>query len=104
MLSEELSRVLNQNDLYHTIKIIMQQKSFNLNPMEVLIKILNNTKLSTLLIIDQYKTALDEDYYYLKKLLNKYESSFNIILLSSVNEDDVKGSIVKGIKNEKIFS
>lgn len=80
----------------------MQQKSFNLNPMQFLIQILNNIKLPTLLIIDQYKTALDEDYYYLKKLLNKYESSLNIILLSSMNEDDVKGSIVKGIKNEKI--
>ena len=43
---------------------------------------------------------IDENYKSLKDLLNKYKAFFNIILLSSMNEDDVKGSFEKGIKNE----
>ena len=102
MLREELSRVLNDADLNYTIKKIMRLKSFNSNPMEFLINILDNIKQPQLLIIDQYKTAFDDEYYFLKQLLNKFNSYYNIILLSSMNEDDVKGSIVKVIKNEKI--
>ena len=81
----------------------MQNKSFNCSAIEFLIKILENITCPTLLIIDQYKTALDENYSSLKNLLNKYKGSFNIILLSSMNEDDVKGNFVKGIKNEICF-
>ena len=78
----------------------MRNKSFNCGPIEFLIKILENITCPTLLIIDQYKTALDENYNSLKNILNKYKVSFNIILLNSMNEGDIKGSFVKGIKKE----
>ena len=101
MLSNELSRVVFPSNLNKEIEEIMRNKSFNCGPIEFLIKILENITCPTLLIIDQYKTALDENYKSLKNLLNKYKGSFNIILLSSMNEDDVKGSFVKVIKNEE---
>ena len=101
MLINELSRVVFPSNLNRIIDEIMQNKSFNCGPIEFLIKILENINYPILLVIDQYKTALDENYNSLKNLLNKYKGSFNIILLSSMNEDDVKRCFVKGIKNEK---
>ena len=69
-----------KNDILSRIKKIMQHKSFNSNPMEFLINILDNIRQPTLLIIDKYKTALDVEYYYLQELLNKFKSKiFNTV-------------------------
>ena len=103
MLIEELSRDMNTNvDLTDSVNKIMKNININCQPMEFLINIINNSiNTPKLLIIDQYKTALDENYRYLKELLYN-NPSFKIILLSSMNEDDVKGCFEKVMKNEKI--
>ena len=66
MLINELSRVVFSSHLNKVIEKIMQNKSFNFSAIEFLIKILENITCPTLLIIDQYKTALDENYSSLK--------------------------------------
>ena len=101
ILIVELSHCLLPIDLHNAIENIFKHKSFNCNPLEFLIIILSNISFMKVLIIDQYKTFYDEEYYFLKELINKFQSSRNIILLSSMNEDDIKLSMVKGIQNEK---
>ena len=101
LLIEELSHCILSNKLNNLIENIMNIKSFSFNAIEFLIHILSKIGSIKVLIIDQYKTSLDEEYYFLKKLLKAYQSSFNIILLSSMNEDDVKGSVINGIKKVK---
>jgi len=101
-LVQELSRVIDDTDLNRIIGKIMEYKNFNCKPIEFLIHILQIITPPEVLIIDQYKTALDEDYFYLKQLYYQYNTSLKIILLSSMNEDDVKNCFSKGIKNEDI--
>ena len=101
ILIVELSHCLLPINLHNAIENIFKHKSFNCNPLEFLIIILSNISFMKVLIIDQYKTFYDEEYYFLKELINKFQSSRNIILLSSMNEDDIKLSMVKGIQNEK---
>lgn len=103
LLIEELSHCcLLAKQLHYTIENILKYHSYNCNPIEFLINILSNIKILRVLIIDQYKTAFDEEYKYLKQLVKVYKPYMNIILLSSMNEDDVKLSIIKGIKKEKM--
>ena len=101
LLIAELSRCLLANDLHYSIEGILKHKSYNCSPIEFLIIILSNIAYMKTLIIDQYKTFYDEGYHFLKGLTNKFGPSRNIILLSSMNEDDIKLSMIKGIKNEK---
>ena len=52
------------------------------------------------LIIDQYKITFDKDYNELQIIQRKANKRFiNIILISSMNEEDVKDSIVSTISN-----
>ena len=100
ILTNELARAEFPTRLDEKIKKIMRDYPSNCNPIDFLITILDNINYPNLLIIDQYKTALDDKYKCLKNLLDKYKNAFNIILLCSMNEDDVKGSFDKGIKNK----
>ena len=100
LLIEELSNCLLSKDLFNSVKKILNFNSYNCGSMEFLIHILENIEIPGFLIIDQYKTALDEEYIFLKELLEKFQNSLNIILLSSMNEDDVKQSVVYGMKKE----
>ena len=101
LLIEELSHCILSNKLNNIIENIINIKSFSFNVIEFLIHIISNIGSLKVLIIDQYNTSLDKKYYFLKELLKEYQSSFNIILLSSMNDDDVKGSVINGIKKEK---
>ena len=101
LLIEELSHCISSQNLNKVVENIMNFNKFSCGSIEFLLHIMKSINCLNVLIIDQYKTALDENYYYLKLLLNKYQSSFHIILLSSMNEDDVKGSVIKGIKRVK---
>ena len=50
-----------------------------------------------IIVVDQYKTKYDPNYYVLQSILNsKYKS--NIIIISSMNEDDIRKSIIVSIK------
>ena len=102
LLIIELTHCLNPIPLHNAVENILNYKSYNCNTLEFLIKILKNIHLFGVLIIDQYKTSYDEGYNFLKELINEFNSSMNIILLSSMNEDDVKLSIIKGLKREKL--
>ena len=58
--------------------------------------------MSIYLIIDQYKITFDKDYNELKiiqRIAN--EKYIRIILISSMNEEDVKDSIVTTLSNTK---
>ena len=101
LLIAELTHCLSATDLHYSIENILKHKSYNCSPIEFLFIILSNISYMKTLIIDQYKTFYDEEYHFLKELINKFQSSRNIILLSSMNEDDIKLSMIKGIKNEK---
>ncbi len=100
VLIEELSHCLLSYEIFNAVEEILKFKSFNCSTLEFLCNILIKIEIPGVLIIDQYKTALDKDYNFLKNLLNKFQTSLNIILLSSMNEEDVKQSIVNGIKKE----
>ena len=102
LLIKELSNFLNSDELNDSIEKINEFKSYNCTPIDFLINILETVDNPKVLIIDQYKTAYDENYIRLQDLLNKYQSSLKIILLSSMNEDDVKTSVNKVIKKEKL--
>ena len=100
-------------ELYHCIPIKTFSRNLNslidickknLNPFDLIIEILNSLKIGNInLIIDQYKTLYDNNYEKIKEivyLINKYK--IKIILISSINEEDVKDSIVSVIKRINI--
>ena len=96
LLIEELSHTLNKDDINNIVKTIIK-KDNNKNSIDFLIHILEEIENLNILVIDQYKTFYDENYNSLQKLINQFSSKSKIIVLSSMNEDDVKYSIVKGI-------
>ena len=100
LLLEELSHCVISQKINQIIEKVMNIQSFPINSMEFLIHILAQFDSLYLLVIDQYKAGLDEDYYYLHKLLAEDNKCSHIICLSSINEDEVKGSIIKRIQKE----
>ena len=69
LLIEELSHCIISNKLNNIIENIMNIKSFSFSVIEFLIQILSRIGSLKVLIIDQYKTSLDEKYYFIKQLL-----------------------------------
>ena len=50
-----------------------------------------------IIVLDQYKTKYDKDYYKLESILNS-EFTCNLIIMSSMNEDDIRESILISLK------
>ena len=49
-----------------------------------------------IIVLDQYKTKYDKDYYKLESILNS-EFTCNLIIMSSMNEDDIRKSILMSL-------
>ena len=50
-----------------------------------------------IIVLDQYKTKYDKDYYKLSSILNS-EYNNKLIIMSSMNEDDIRESILNSLK------
>lgn len=50
-----------------------------------------------IIVLDQYKTKYDKDYYKLSSILNSQYNN-KLIIMSSMNEDDIRGSILNSLK------
>ena len=87
----------NANYFYTLIKDIVNKYN---STMDILIEIIKkiNGFIQTI-IIDQYKTKYDVNYQKLFNLKSLY-SSIQIIIISSMNEDDVKNSLKCMIANK----
>ena len=77
----------------------------SLNVFEILTKIiyLNIIPIQTIIVIDQYKTRFDPNYKNIQKLKNlpfPYKELY-FILISSMNEFDVKESIIHSLKGDE---
>ena len=73
-----------------------------INPLDLVTKIIELLDLKRIFIIlVQYKTLYDEKYQKLNNLIKialLSGKTNTIILISSINEEDVKGSIVSNLK------
>ena len=89
------------NKKLEDIKKLVTEESNN--PIKLISGLINKLELMSIyLIIDQYKITFDKDYNELKiiqRIAN--EKYIRIILISSMNEEDVKDSIVTTLSNTK---
>lgn len=92
-------RIENINKNIETIKKLVTDESNN--PIKLISGLINKLELIGIyLIIDQYKITFDKNYNELKiiqRIAN--ERYIHIILISSMNEEDVKDSIVTTLSN-----
>jgi len=82
-------------DYYNFLNEILEKK---ISSIDIFKKIFEKIKnLAEIIVLDQYKTKYDPLYYKLESILNsKY--SCRIIIMSSMNEDDVRKSILASLK------
>ena len=106
-------RELIIKELYHCIHIKTINENIEIikklvtdesnNPLKLINGLINKLDLGGIyLIIDQYKITFDKDYHELKIIKRIANERFiHIILISSMNEEDVKDSIVNTLSNIK---
>ena len=106
IIIKELYNCIDQLDIlknnYEKLNSLIKE---NLNPLDIVTKIIELLDLKRIFIIlDQYKTLYDESYQKLQNLLKTTlpDKGNTIILISSMNEFDVKSSIVLNLKKNKI--
>ena len=89
------------NDLKDKIK----DATFFWDAIVTLIDNFIKSEIQIILILDQYKEKLDSNYYYIKKineLLKKDSKNFvNVIISSSINDKDVRNSLLHNWLKEK---
>ena len=94
-------------EMYHFIRFEDSEKYYdfldellekNNSAMSIFKKIFEEIKNSVqIIVLDQYKTVFDPNYDLLEKIINlKY--SPQLIIISSMNEDDIKKSIILSLK------
>ena len=82
-------------DYYDFLNEILEKK---FSSIEIFKKIFEKIKnLAEIIVLDQYKTKYDPLYYKLESILNSKYSS-KLIIMSSMNEDDVRKSILVSLK------
>lgn len=82
-LYENLENILNNN---HTAMDILYE----------IIRLIQN--MVSVIVIDQYKTKYDNEYEILKNIINSNESN-KMIIISSMNEEDIRKSIIISIQS-----
>ena len=113
---EEIRKIL-LTEAYHCIEFIQAREYYDMinkileknhSAMDILNSLFKNLKdFVEIIVIDQYKTQYDENYITLNNILNSGYKN-RIIIVSSMNEDDLRKSIIKSIKwalklsNEKL--
>ena len=80
---------------YDSMKNIIENNNSAIDILKDIISIIKGSV--AVLVIDQYKTKYDENYNKLKNIFSLYPLSKKIII-SSMNEDDIRDSIIISIK------
>ena len=99
-------------EMYHFMPFFEQAQNFHKNiedilnnnntAMDILYEIIDLIKdFVSVVVIDQYKTKYDSEYKILKNIIDSNEST-KIIIISTMNEDDIRKSIIISI--QRIFS
>ena len=76
------------------------------HPIDLIIEIIKLLKLKqNIIILDQYKIKYDDNYSKLQELLKYCKTNLiKVVLISSMNEIDVKQSIIDNLKSKKDFN
>jgi hypothetical protein len=82
-------------EYYNLIKQILNQNSSVMNVLNEIINIIQYKVV--VIVVDEYKTKYDENYTKLKNIINMIDNK--IIIISSMNEDDIRNSILLSIKS-----
>lgn len=106
IISNEFAHCIGEKDISDYIDRINKNMSTFKNPLDILIYIIENFKkfVPRLIVIDQYKTKYDNNYVKLKEIyLLQKKYLYKVIFISSINEEDVKSSIISCLKKEESF-
>ena len=109
---KDKNQIINilQREMYHFIPKLELAENFNKkiisilnnydNAMDILYQIIYIIKnCVSVVVIDQYKTKYDNQYKILKNIIDSNRSS-KMIIVSSMNEDDIRKSIIISIKGK----
>ena len=103
IISNEFTHCLEETYISKYIDLLNKNFSSFKSPLDILIYIIKNYEMFVpdIIVIDQYKTNYDENYNKLKEIFLLQKKYFHrIIFISSINEDDVKSSIISSLKGE----
>ena len=110
LIKNEISSIkrILLKELYHCIEFKNAEYYYNLidkilvqnhSAMDILKELFKNIKnLIEIIVIDQYKTQYDKQYAILDNIINS-EYYNKMLIVSSMNEDDLRNSIIKSIKH-----
>ena len=80
---------------YDCLDEFLNEKKSSIDLFKSIFKLIKDK--TEIIVLDQYKTKYDKDYFKLGSILNtKYKSK--LIIMSSINEDDIRESILSSIK------
>ena len=98
ILLREMYHFIVFHDAENYLEKIKKILEKNYTAMDILKEIIQliTSKVETI-VIDQYKTKFDEDYKILMNIINSNNKN-KIIIVSSMNEDDIRKSIIISIK------
>ena len=82
-------------EYYNLIKQILNKNSSVMNVLNEIINIIQYKVV--VIVVDQYEAKYDENYTKLKNIINMIYSK--MIIISSMNEDDIRNSILLSIKS-----
>ena len=109
LLLRELYHCLSFNEFKTNLNELLKLFKDNSHPLELIKRVIKTLKLENIyIVIDQYKILYDNNYQKLKEIIEISNNlNIKIIVVSSMNELDVKNSIVsilQKINDEKAFS
>ena len=106
IISNEFVHCLEEKYILEYVELLQKNISSFETPLDILIYIIKNCRRFNphIIVIDQYKIKYDKDYKKLKELyLLQKDFIYSIIFISSINEEDVKSSIISILKGDNIF-
>ena len=100
LILNELYHCISREKLKTKLKVLYEEINKNLNPILLIINIIGILELENfILIIDQFKTLYDDNYQNLQNLINNITcKNVTLLIISSINENDVKDSIISILK------
>ena len=106
IIANEFVHCIGENDISECNKMLKDKIDTFKSPIEILLYIIENFNHFNpkLIVLDQYKTKYDEKYRIMKKIYSLQKTNFyQVIIISSINEEDVKTSIISCLKKENAF-
>lgn len=93
-------------NLNNNMKNLLDIFSLKLHPIDLITRIIKLLNINQdIIVLDQYKIKYDYDYLKLQKLLAETESNgIKVIVISSMNDIDIKQSIIDNIRKNKVIA